>query len=234
MAENAYYTLLTSLPHIDSLFHSRITPISRFQLDRRLSMLGTADQKRLVTIENLLHWDHLDDDVNEKILIRQAERTRAELGSQALKDLIDWRLDMRTVVAALRRKQAGQQAPAEAKWSYGSRYAYIRNHWNSPTLGLGSAFPWIPKVNECLRHGECVALEKILLQAVWDHLGQMSMKHSNDFEAVVIYVLRWNLVARWTAYDTDKARIRFRKLVDTSLGQFKDSLLKQQPTDNHS
>ena len=48
MAENAYYTLLTSLPHIDSLFNSKITPISRIQLDRRLSMLSTADRDTLV------------------------------------------------------------------------------------------------------------------------------------------------------------------------------------------
>ena len=224
MAENAYYTLLTSLPHIDSLFNSRITPISRFQLDKRLSMLSTADQQRLVKIESLLHWDQLDDEVEEKALIRQAERTRAELGSQALNDLIDWRLDMRTIVAALRRKHAGQPAPTEPKWSYGSRYEYIRNHWGSATLGLGSAFPWIPRVVECLRNGECIALEKILLQAVWDHLSHMAMKHSHDFEAVVIYVLRWNLVARWTAYDTDKARVRFRNLVESSLGEFRDQL----------
>ena len=224
MAENAYYTLLTSLPHIDSLFSSKITPISRFQLDKRLSMLSTADQHRLVTIENLLHWDHLGDDVDEAALIRQAERTRATLGSQALKDLVDWRLDMRTIIAALRKKHTGQQAPAAGKWSYGTRYEYIRNHWNSPTLGLGGAFPWIPKVNECLRTGECVALEKVLLQAVWEHLNHMAMKHRHDFEAVVIYVLRWNLVARWTAYDTDKARIRFRDLIENSLGDFKDQL----------
>ncbi len=224
MAENAYYTLLTSLPHIDSLFNSRITPISRFQLDKRLSMLNTADQQRLVKIESLLHWDQLDDDVEEKALIQQAERVRAELASQALCDLVDWRLDMRTIVAALRRKHAGQPTPTESKWSYGTRYEYIRNHWNSPTLGLGSAFPWISKVVECLRNGECIALEKILLQAVWDHLTHLAMKHSHDFEAVVIYVLRWNLVARWTAYDTDKARVRFRSLVETSLGEFRDQL----------
>ncbi len=224
MAENAYYTLLTSLPHIDSLFNSRMTPISRFQLDKRLSMLGTEDQRKLVVIENLLHWDHLGDDVDEKALILQADRIRSSLNNPALVELINWRQDMRTIVAALRRKHAGQSAPSEAKWSYGTRYQYIRSHWSSSTLGLGSAFPWIPKVSECLRNGECVALEKILLQATWDHLSHMSMKHTSDFAAVVIYVLRWNLVARWTAYDTERARIRFRDLVEKSLGAFKDQL----------
>ncbi len=232
MADNAYYTLLTSLPHIDSLFDSKITPISRFQLDRRLSMLSHEDQKHMVTIENLLHWDHLNDDVDESSLIRLADQARSSLKDPAVIELMNWRLDMRTVVAALRKKQAGLPVPAEARWSYGTRYAYIRNHWNSPTLGLTGAFPWIPKVNEYLRKGDCIALEKTLLQAVWDHLARASMKHQNNFTAVVIYVLRWNLVARWTAYDTDKARVRFSKLVETSLGNFRDELRNKLPAAN--
>ncbi len=224
MAENAYYTLLTSLPHIDSLFNSRITPISRFQLDRRLSMLPQADKDALISIENLLHWDHLDNDVEEERLIRLAEKCRQQIPGQDLRNLVDWRLDMRTVVAALRRRHQGDTAPAKPKWSYGSRYEYIRNHWNSPTLGLTGAFPWIPTVNECLRTHDHVTLEKTLLEAVWNHLNQLSTKHRFDFEAVVIYVLRWNLVSRWTSYDADKAESRFRQLVDISLGEFRDQL----------
>ena len=43
MAENAYYTLLTSLPHIDSLFDSKITPISRIcSWTADLSMLSNG------------------------------------------------------------------------------------------------------------------------------------------------------------------------------------------------
>lgn len=224
MAEHAYYTILTSLPHIDSLFHSKMTPISRFQLDKRLSMLSSEDQSKLVAIENLLHWDHMGDDIDEKALILQADRVRASLNSQPLSELINWRQDVRTIMAALRRKHAGLPAPTEPKWSFGTRYEYIRNHWGSSTLGLGAAFSWIPKANEYLRNGECIALEKLLMQATWNHLNQMSMKHTTDFTAVVIYVLRWNLVARWTSYDMDKARIRFRALVEDSLGSFRDQL----------
>ncbi|MGY0217570.1 DUF2764 family protein [Endozoicomonadaceae bacterium StTr2] len=224
MADTAYYTLLTSLPHIDSLFNSRITPISRFQLDRRLSMLPQADRDTLVNIENLLHWDHLDNDVDEERLIRLAEKLRQQIPSQTLRDLVDWRLDMRTVVSALRRRHQGEAAPTQPKWSYGSRYEYIRSHWNAPTLGLAGAFPWIPTVNECLRTRDHVTLEKTLLEAVWKQLEHLSTRHRFDFEAVVIYVLRWNLVSRWTSYDENKAESRFRQLVDISLGEFRDQL----------
>ena len=220
MAENAYYTLLTSLPHIDSLFDSKITPISRLQLDRRLSMLSQEDRDTLIKVEQLMHWSHLGEDVDEAALIRLAARLHSELTSETLKELVNWRLDMRTVVAALRRKMRGTQAPSDPQWSYGSRYAYIRRNWSNPTLGLQHAFPWIPKVIECLGKQEYLELEKILLEAVWFKLDDLGRKHSFDFEAVIIYLLRWNLVARWTAYGGEQALERFSELTDQALGEF--------------
>lgn len=220
MPENAYYTLLTSLPHIDSLFDSKITPISRLQLDRRLSMLSQEDSDTLLKVEQLMHWSHLGEDVDEAALIRLAARLRSGLTSETLKDLVDWRLDMRTVIAALRRKMRGGQAPGDPQWSYGSRYAYIRRNWSSPTLGLQHAFPWIPTVIECLDKQDYLTLEKTLLEAVWRKLDDIGRKHRFDFEAVIIYLLRWNLVARWTAYDSEQAMERFRELTDQALGEF--------------
>ena len=224
MAENAYYTLLTSLPHIDSLFDSKITPISRIQLDRRLAMLPTADRETLVKVEQLIHWSHLGEDVKEEALINMAPRLTQELDSTDLKDLVNWRLDMRTIVAALRRKAKGGQAPTNARWSYGSRYAYIRRNWSNPTLGLQHAFPWIPSAIECLSRQDYLKLEKTLLEAVWHKLNELDNKHRFDFEAVVVYVLRWNLVARWTAYNGDEAIVRFKDLTEMALGEFADKL----------
>lgn len=224
MAENAYYTLLTSLPHIDSLFDSKITPISRIQLDRRLSMLSAADRETLVKVEQLMHWSHLGDDVEEESLINLAQRLIQELDSPDLKALVNWRLDMRTVVAALRRKAQGTQAPTNSRWSFGSRYAYIRRNWSNPTLGLQHTFPWIPTVIDCLSREDYLTLEKTLLQAVWDKLNELNLKHSSDFEAVVIYLLRWNLVARWTANDGEEAIVRFKDLTELALGDFADQL----------
>ncbi|WP_299726161.1 DUF2764 family protein [uncultured Endozoicomonas sp.] len=224
MADNAYYTLLTSLPHIDSLFNSKITPISRIQLDRRLSMLSTADQETLVKVEQLVHWSHLGDDVKEEYLINLAERLLQQLDSTDLKELVNWRLDMRTIAAALRRKAQGIQAPTSARWSYGSRYAYIRRNWNHPTLGLQNAFPWIPTAVECLNKKDYLTLEKTVMEAVWNKLNELSARHRFDFEAVVIYLLRWNLVARWTSYNGDEAVVRFNDLTQQALGTFAHQL----------
>jgi len=224
MAENPYYTLLTSLPHINSLFENRITPLSRYQLDKRLSMLSQREQKLLTQIESLLFWEYLGDDVDEEEVIRLASQTVSTIRSRSLRNLVNHGLDRKTIVAALRRKHLGESAPNSVRWSYGTRYEYIRRHWNSPVLGLSGAFPRIQAVVEAMEKNDPLEVEKIVLQAMWDDLDSMSAKHTFDFEAVVIYVMRWNLVQRWVSYDKERASQRFNELVEKGMGEFIDHL----------
>ncbi|WP_413111309.1 DUF2764 family protein [Thaumasiovibrio sp. DFM-14] len=224
MSEKAYHGLLTSLPHIDSLFDSKITPISRYQLERRLSGLTFDERKYLGTIEQLMHWDQAKDDADDAELIKFATRTRDSVDSQVLRDLIDWRLDMRTVVAALRRKKAGEKAPSAPRWSFGTRYEFIRRNWNVPYFNLQFTFPWLPDVARYMENDQSLELEKELLNAVWEQLDRISTKERFSFEAVVIYLLRWNLVSRWTTYNSEIAIERFDQLVENALGSFASEL----------
>ncbi|MEP3302188.1 MAG: hypothetical protein ABJO05_09480, partial [Roseibium sp.] len=48
---------------------------------------------------------------------------------------------------------------------------------------------------------------------VFSQLDQSGAWHEFDFEAVVIYVLRWIIVDRWSRYSTDAARGRLETLV---------------------
>ena len=41
-----------------------------------------------------------------------------------------------------------------------------------------------------------------------------------DFEAVVLYVLRWDLVYRWLMYNGPRARQRFERMADTALEEW--------------
>ena len=224
MSDKAYHSLLTSLPHIDSLFNSKITPISRYQLERRLSALTFDERKHLNMIEQLMHWDRTKDDADDAELIKFATRARSEVKSKVLRDLIDWRLDMRTVVAALRRKKAGEKAPSGPRWSFGTRYEFVRRNWNVPYFNLQFAFPWLPDVARYMEHDQSLELEKALLEAVWDELDRISTKERFSFEAVVIYLLRWNLVFRWTTYNSEIAIERFDQLVENALGEFASEL----------
>ncbi|MGF1679908.1 DUF2764 domain-containing protein [Photobacterium makurazakiensis] len=224
MSNKAYHGLLTSLPHIDSLFDSKVTPISRYQLERRLSALSFDERKTLDMIENLMHWDQGKNDIEEAELIKFATRARDAVNSKVLRDLIDWRLDMRTVVAALRRKKAGEKAPSEPRWSFGTRYEYIRRNWNIPYFNLQFTFPWLPDVARYMENDQSLELEKELLNAVWHELDRAGSSQRFSFEAVVIYLLRWNLVSRWTTYNSELAIERFDQLVEDALGDFASNL----------
>ena len=45
----------------------------------------------------------------------------------------------------------------------------------------------------------------------------MADGHDFDFEAMLIYSLRWDLVARWTGYRSDDAAVRFQEMLDAGL-----------------
>ncbi|MGR5140940.1 DUF2764 family protein [Photobacterium sp. DNB23_23_1] len=224
MSDKAYHGLLTSLPHIDSLFDSKITPISRYQLERRLSALSFDERKHLNMIEQIMHWDRTNNDADDAELIKFATWVRSEVKSQVLRELIDWRLDMRSVVAALRRKKAGEKAPAGPRWSFGTRYEFIRRNWSAPYFNLHFTFPWLPDVARYMEHDQSLDVEKALLEAVWEQLDRISTKERFSFEAVVIYLLRWNLVSRWTTYNSEIAIERFDQLVESALGEFASDL----------
>lgn len=224
MSNQAYHSIMTSLPHINSLFDSSRTPISRYQLERRLSSLSFEERKLLNKIETLMHWGGTRAGKEDAELIKYATRVREQIKSDTLRELIDWRLDMRTVVAALRRKRAGMQAPTEPCWSFGTRYEFIRRNWNAPYFNLEFTFPWLPDVAKYMESNRSLELERELLNAVWLELDRVGRTHRFSFEAVVIYMMRWNLISRWTAYDSDIAIERFDNLVEEALGEFTHNL----------
>ena len=44
-------------------------------------------------------------------------------------------------------------------------------------------------------------------------------EHQFDFEAVVIYVVKWSIVERWGRYNSAGAARRFEELTESALGE---------------
>jgi hypothetical protein len=217
-AANRYSMLISSLPYHGVLFGARQTPLSRIRLQQRLSLLAPADAACLRAAADLLDWSHLGRERHDAELIARARAVIPTLGNVFVRDLVVWRLELRTVVAALRRRQSGQAAPpAHERWGYGRWLAQLRRHWNEPHFRLERAFPWLPEARTLLESGDAQALERLLFGTVWDYLERLADGHHFDFEAVVIYTQRWDLIARWTGYDSEAAVARFDELVETGL-----------------
>lgn len=184
-------------------------------------MLQPHHAKDLVLIENLVHWDRMSIETSDEEMIMRGEQARDQIENEFIKEIVMWRLEMRTAVKALRRRDLGLNAPSVgSKWGFGRWLRYIETHWNEPAFGLDRNFPWISEADKLLKEKNHLALERLLLGQLWDYYGRVAGEHYFDFEAVVVYVLRWDVIDRWARYDSQRAKQRFGKMLDSALGDY--------------
>jgi hypothetical protein len=216
-----YLTLIASLPYLGLWSTAKQTPVSRIKLDGRLRMLQAEHAQRLGEIEDLLQWSHQPMARTDAANVAQTRQLLARLDSAALREIVQWRMELRTAVAGLRRRKRGESAPpAGESWGVGRWVGHMQRYWTEPGFHLEGVFPWLLTANRLLAADDSLGLERLLLGVVWDQLGRQGEGHYFDFEAVVVYVLRWNIIDRWTTYAGEAAAERFTTLVDAGLGEF--------------
>lgn len=213
-----YAMLIASLPmHPTDLFSTSITPLSRIRLDESLRQLDSKDAADLERIEDLLHWSQIKD-ASDEFIVEKSKEVVAAIKDPFLRKLIMWRLELRTLVVALRKRHAGIVPDGKmAVVGMGQWLDYLQKNWQKPDFGLGLRIPWLVKANQLLAANETYALEKLQLAIVWQHYATVSGQHFFDFPAVVIYVLRWDITNRWTHYHAESAVKRFDRLTDSAL-----------------
>jgi len=221
-ASCCYAMLICYLPPLPAHpFAIKLTPLSRLQLDRRLALLAPGDAQDLATIEEIAHWDRIPLATSDRGFVACARSALSKLKSPALREILCWRLELRTLVAALRRRHRGLPVPAVSEiWGYGQCLDYIRRYWEQPDFNLSHLYPWVAAADQHLREGRHTALEHLLFATVWDRYTRLAWNHHFDFEAVVLYVLRWNLIDRLTRYDPAAATQRFNALLAGGLGRY--------------
>jgi hypothetical protein len=218
-----YTMLMASLPHHPKSFIGAIRPpISRIQLDKRLILLDAQDREELQSIEQMLFWSHARDASNEAI-IAQDNAALARINNSFLKELVLWRLTNRTIISALRLRHTGYIPASKAPFmGFGKWLPVITKHWERPDFGISPVdMPWVGKANDCILNNKPFELERLLLSMAWTYYANLSNWHTFDFEAVMIYVLRWDIINRWSQYNRDyfkeTALANFNQLVDSGL-----------------
>ena len=213
-----YVMLMASLPALGPLLSEKAPPISEARLERRLRELSPEDRAELEGLRTLASWMPLGLAEDETAFLARAKLVIDGVRSQAIRALARDRLEIRTLLAALRRRHAGEEAPTPgAPWGYGRFVETIRANWGAPDFGVGRAFPWILAAKERLESGDRAGLERIALEAAWAAGERHLALYDFDFEAVVYYVLRWSLVDRWSRYDAESAAVRFAELLDAAI-----------------
>ncbi len=215
-----YVVFIASLPPLPlSLWDLKNKPVTRLTLERQLKLLNEKDSEQLQLIESILHWAKIEGRVSDETIAMEAKRVIAAIQHPLLQSMVIWRLELRTIIAAIRCRQLGLKAPdMKQPWGYGSVVSSIKKNWQVDDFSLSHRFPWIKKANSLFASNQSVELEKLLLNLSWQHYERMGQGHYFDFVAVVVYVLRWDIMYRWAQCDERVAMQQFELLVNQGLG----------------
>ena len=211
-----YYDLIASLPHLPHFERADRLPITRLRLEQRLALLRPAHAEQLGRARSLVGW-RLDAS-RWKSDAAQADEYTALMAAPldaSLKDYVTFRMDQRTLVAALRRKRDGLESLAQAgRWGVGPWVRHVQTRWGEPDFGLARLFPWLPLARDLLAAGEARGLERLLMDVAWRRLNRHAERDTFSFEAVFAYFFKWDMLQAWLASDADQGKTRFRELID--------------------
>ncbi len=225
-----YIQLMASLPALGPILAARYPPINRARLQARLRQLRPEHQVELQKVADLLDWSRLPLRADDREIVLRARRVIPTLASPTLAELARDQLELRTLVAALRRRQAGAEAPpSDPDWGYGRFVKRIAENWRDPGFGVVRRFPFVLRARALLEARDASGFERIVLEAAWREADRLALGHVFDFEAVALYVVRWMLLDRWTRYDAQAAAARFAALVDAALAGAPDLTEVPQP-----
>lgn len=207
-----YYQLMASLPALVDFRQARLLPMSRRRLEERLLMLHEDDLEELMRAERLVGWHRQPVNRTTEQVIAMYDEILAHSRTPELRNIVDFRMNMRTVSVALRLRRKGTSAPT-GRWGTGPYTRMIEARWTEETFGLGAVFPWISEAQAYLDQGDAMALEKLLMGLSWKKLSEIADAYPFEFEQVFAFAYKWDILHRWLSYDADKARERFDGLV---------------------
>ncbi len=212
-----YITLISSLPHMPPHFDVERLPITWPRLQERLKLLTEEDARVLDRLANFLTWDCQPLDRTDDEVIAEYDRLMGILQNPLVVKLVNQRMNVRTIVSAIRRRRDGAGPPP----GVGDLVEPIRRNWQQPSFQLQLRYPWIEEFTTLMLAGEAVQAERLLFEITWKTWCQMAAEEfSFSFESVLLYVARWSIIDRWTSRDARAGRARFDQLIEETLGEY--------------
>ncbi len=213
-----YILLLSSLPYLPPpLSRQRFIPPTRIQIGKALGLLEEQDRERMDRINAVLHWSHLPLDRDDATMVAEAKAVLECESSPLLREVMLERLEMRTLVSAMRRRELERQPQPGEAWGIGRYTRRIQANWHDPTFGMGHLFAWLNEAVRLLRNHETLALDRLLMFESWRRLQRVEDSHDFGFEAVALYVMRWDILDRLSRQQEEAAISRFESMVNEAL-----------------
>lgn len=210
--------VLSSLPQLPRFDRAQRLPISRETLQARLALLAPADARELDLATAFLWWQRLRNEPHDEDVVQGYRQVMHSAGSAGLRQLVTYRLGVRTLVAALRRRRLGRPAPRLGEcWGIAPWTEVVTRRYGEPDFGLAHRLPWLPEARRRLESGDAIGLERLLFGLVWDELDRVACRGRLGLNAILAYVFKWDLVDRWLAQDTAAAVRRLEQLSQEAL-----------------
>jgi hypothetical protein len=209
-----YYTVVASLPHLPYFADAERLPLTRLRLEQRLRMLEADEARQVFQAEFLAGWRQLAGTERGVNIAAKYKSALQNITQPVLREFVEYRLDMQTILAALRIRQAGRDPGQYPAWGVGRWAKPIETHWESPDFRLGTVHPWVLEAGNYLAAGDAIALDRLLMDTVWRKLSRLGDRNPFGFEAITAFVFKWDILQAWLQRDALAAKQRFQVMIE--------------------
>jgi hypothetical protein len=213
--KDGYYTVVASLPHLPYFANAERSPLSRLRLEQRLRMLDADESRQIYQAEFLAGWRLPAGKLGGGNIAAHYKTVLQSISQPVLREFVEYRLDIQTVLAALRIRQAGrdpEQYPGT--WGVGHWVKHIEAHWDAADFRLGTVYPWVSEAASYLAAADAMALDRLLMDTVWRKLSRLGDRSPFGFEAITAFVFKWDILQAWLQRDAFAAKQRFQTLIE--------------------
>jgi hypothetical protein len=214
---NSYHMLVSSLPPLPPRFEGARLPISLERLQDRLRMLEPEDAQEMGRMLAVLRWSRQFGESEDAAVVTRYRELMHAITNPLVREVLTVGLDVRMITTALRRRRRGMGPPP---LGIGQWVEQIRRHFNQPDFGLAHVYPALNQVGPLLEQGDVLSVYRALTAALWKDLKQRADEYSFSFEAVVLYLARWNIMAQSQQLQAERGRPVFEALVREVLGEY--------------
>jgi hypothetical protein len=212
-----YYTLIGSLPALPRHFEqAERVPISPLKLSERLKMLEPEDAMVVEELRDFLVWERQSLERTDQDVLHRYDQFKETLQNAFAWELIHLVIAVRSIIVGLRCRRLQLDPPV----GHTSIQAQIARNWGHPDFRLGMRFPWIGELEAMLRSETPLDVERKKLEIGWQYAKRLSEQYFFTFEAVLLYLIQWDIVDRWTRRNADTGQERFEQLVTDAMGQY--------------
>ena len=218
MRSNSYYMLICSLPALPTRFEVDRLPITLERLETRLRLLEPEDAEEIGRMFAVFKWSAQFGETHDEAVVKRYGELMQQITRPLVREILTAGIEMRAIVAALRRRRHGLGPPpvGMSRW-----FEHIRRHFNQPDFALGHVHPWLVPFEQSLERGEVLTLYKKQLGELWARLRKSSQEYDTfSFEAVVLYIARWDIIRHWVQLQPERGRAVFETLVTEALGEY--------------